>query len=257
MTPGRGLIKSRGMESTRPGAFLPKTWELGPAIRRRLGDEAGRQRLMDEEGELLLILHEVPRPEDDELRRAFVLWGQADGTWKSYPAGGGLAALDAHLESYRKAIHELDADVEAAKSPRDYFEVMKRAHPLLRSTRHQLAVMEGARKARPNERRLIVARDRAIELERAIDLATGDAKAGMEFSMAVNAEDQARSAHEAGMEARRLNRLAAFFFPLATLVAIFGVNPPTEVLEMPGFPWVVIIGVMAGLLVLLSLSRRK
>lgn len=203
---------------------------------------------MDEEGHLLIILHEVPKPEDDELRRAFVLWGNPEGEWKSSPASGGLSGLDDHLEFYQKAIHTLDDDVEAATSPRDYFEVMRRAHPLLRATRNQLAVLEALRKARNDDQRLIVTRDRAIDLERAIDMATGDAKVGMEFSMAMNAEAQAEAAHKSSNEARRLNRLAAFFFPLATLVSIFGINSPSEVLQMPGFWLVLIGGVTAGLL---------
>lgn len=246
------------METRRPTQFLPKNWNLPPAILNRLGDEAGRQRLMDEEGHLLLILHEVPTPEDDEIRRPFLLWGLPDGTWKNHPGPGGFGALEAHLDAYAKAIHELDREVEAAKSPRDYFELMKRAHPLLRATRNMLAVMESARKARSGERRLIVARDRAIDLERAVDLATGDAKAGMDFSLAMVGADQAKAAHEAGMEARRLNRLAAFFFPLVTLVGIFGMNPPREVLAMPGFREVVIVGAISGVVVFaLSLVRKK
>ncbi|GAA5484361.1 hypothetical protein [Haloferula sargassicola] len=246
------------METRRPQHFLPKTWDLPEAIRRRLGDEAGRQRLMDEEGHLLFILHEVPRPEDDEIRRPFLLWGKPDGTWKNHPGSGGFAALDGHLDSYGRAIHELDRDAESAQTPKEYFEVMKRAHPLLRATRNLLTVMECARKARPADRRLIVARDRAIDLERAADLATGDAKAGMDFSLAVSGADQARAAHEAGMEARRLNRLAAFFFPLVTMVGVFGMNPPQEVMAMPGFREVLAVGVIAGAVVFfLSLSKKK
>ena len=243
------MAKQSGhVERRKQADFLPKTWDLPEAIRRRLGTKAGRQRLMDEEGHLLIILHAPPKPEDDELRRAFVLWSNPGGDWKSYPESGGLAGLNAHLESYQKVIHELDDNVETANSPRDYFEVMKRGHPLLRATRNMLTVLEAVRKARDDDQRLIVARDHAIDLERAIDMATGDAKVGMEFSMAMNAESQADAAHKAGNEARRLNRLAAFFFPLVTLVSIFGINAPREVLGMPGFWPVLAAGVMAGLL---------
>lgn len=245
------------MENRIKATFLPKTWDLPEAIRRRLGTNAGRQRLMDEEGHLLIILHEVPQPEDDEVRRAFVLWGNPEGEWKSYPESGGLEGLNRHLESYQNAIHALDEDVEAAVSPRDYFEVMKRAHPLLRATRNQLVALEALRKARSDERRLIVVRDRAIDLERAIDMATGDAKVGMEFSMAMNAESQANAAFQASTEARRLNRLAAFFFPLATLLSIFGINAPKEVLQMPGFWAVLAAGISAGLITGILILGKK
>jgi hypothetical protein len=238
-------------------SFLPKTWDLPQSILLRLGNEAGRQRMMDEDGHLLLILHEVPTSADDERRRAFILWGTPEGTWKSHPASGGLAGLDSHLASYGEAIQRLDENVESAQTPKDYFEVMKDAQPLLRATRNMLAVLSDSRKARPGERRLILARDVAIGLERGIDLAAGDAKAGMDFSLAVNAESQAGAAHEASQEARRLNRLVAFFFPLATLVAIFGINPPSEVMLMPGL-WVVLaLGVAAGIAVTLLIGRRN
>jgi hypothetical protein len=245
------------MERKANSPFLPKSWDLPQAIRRRLGDDAGRQRLMDEEGHLLLILHEVPKPEDEELRKPVLVWVQPDGTAKSNLPASGWAALDEHLDHYRKAIHELDDAVDVAVTPKAAFEVVKRCQPLQRSTRNLLAVLEEARRARPDERRLLVARDEAVDLERAIDLATGDAKASMDFAMAVNAEAQAQAAHAAGMEARRLNRLAAFFFPLATLVAVFGMNPPAEVMEMPWVGSVVGAGIGVGFLVWLSVLSRK
>ena len=241
----------------RKASFLPKSWDLPKSIRRRLGDDAGRQRLMDEEGHLLLILHEAPKPEDEEVRRPVLVWVLPDGTAKSNLSAGGWIALEEHLAAYRKAIHELDDAVDVATTPREAFEVVKRCQPLLRSTRSMLAVLEDARKARPDERRLLLARDQAIDLERAIDLASGDAKATMDFAMAVNAEAQARAAHEAGVEAKRLNRLAAFFFPLATLVAVFGMNPPDDILAEPGVGTVVAVGIGIGFLVWLSVLRRK
>lgn len=236
------------METKRP-SFIPKAWDLPESILKRLGDAAGRQRLMDEDGHLLLILHQAPEPEDAEVRKPALFWCSPAGEWKSSPDGGGLAALDAHLETYRKNILAQDAEVEAATTPRQYFDVMKHVNPLHRSTRNLMAVMQEAREARPDERRLINFRDRAAELERAIDLVAADAKSGMDFALAENTEEQSRFAHEANVEARRLNRIVSFFFPLATLVAVFGMSPPVEVLKMPGFWLVIIAGILAGLFI--------
>ena len=244
------------MENKRPN-FLPKSWELPESIRKRLGDDAGRQRVMDEDGHLLLILHQAPEPEDNEIRKPALFWNQPTGEWKSTPEGGGLAALEAHLQHYGKNIHVLDEQVEAAKTPSQYFEIMKHMTPLLRATRNMLAVMQEAREARPEDRRLINFRDRAIELERAIDLVAEDTKAGLEFSMAENTEEQSRFAHEAAVEARKLNRLVATFFPLATLVAVFGMSPPADVIKAPGFWLVLAAGITAGLLVRALTSTRK
>lgn len=236
------------METKRP-SFIPKSWDLPESILKRLGDSAGRQRAMNEDGHLLLILHQAPEPEDAEVRKPVLFWCPPSGEWKSSPDGGGLAALDAHLELYRKNILAQDAAVEAATTPRQYFEVMKHVNPLLRSTRNLMGVMQEARELRPDERRLINLRDRAVELERAIELVANDAKSGMDFALAENTEEQSRFAHEANVEARRLNRLVSFFFPLATLVAVFGMNPPPEVLTMPGFWLVILAGILAGLFI--------
>lgn len=237
--------------------YLPKNWELPAAILNRLGPEAGRQRLMDEEGHLLLILHQVPQASDDEVRTAALFWRQPDGTWKSTPQPGGLSALEEHLKAYREKIHRLDTAVEKAADPSDYFAVMQEVQPVLRAARHQLEVLQAARQARKDEVALIGFRDTAAVLERAIDLAAGDAKAGMDFSLAKSAQEQSLAAHRGNLEARRLNRLVAFFFPLATLVSFFSMSNTSEVLTSPLSWLVVAAGVIFGSIVLVAVTSDK
>lgn len=234
--------------------YIPKTWDLPAAIRKRLGSTVGRQRLMNEDGHLLLLLHQVPRAEDDEVRTAAVFWRNPEGEWKSSPVGGGLTGLDAHLATYHDAIHQLDEEVETANSPRDYFGIMRRIHPLQRATRHMSETLQETRQALPDDTRIISKRDQAADLARGIDLIAEDAKAGMDFTMAESANQQAQAAHTANHEARRLNRLAAFFFPLATLVAVFGMNPPEEIYDKPAFWAVLAAGVLLGLFVYVGVS---
>lgn len=230
-------------------AYIPKTWELPEAIRKRLGASVGKQRLMNEDGHLLLLLHQVPRAEDDEKREAMVVWRNPAGEWKSSPAGGGLAGLEAHIASYRTAIHQLDEEVEAARSARQYFDVMRRMHPLQRATRSMLEAVQATRQALPEDTRIINMRDQAADLERGIELVAADAKAGMEFTVAESATQQAHAAEVANEEARRLNRLAAFFLPLATLVAVFGMNPPETMYNQTGFWMVLAAGILLGFIV--------
>ncbi len=238
-------------------SYIPKTWDLPVAIRKRLGDSVGRQRLMDEDGHMLLLLHQAPKAEDDEVRTAVVFWRNPAGEWKSAPVAGGLGGLEAHLESYRTAIHALDEGVETAKSPRQFFEIMRRMHPLQRSARNLLEVMQATRQALPDDGRIITLRDRAVDLERGIELVAADAKAGMDFTLAESANQQALSAEVANQEARRLNRLAAFFFPLATLVAVFGMNPPEQVYGKSSFWAVLGAGILLGLIVYTVVSVRN
>jgi Mg2+ and Co2+ transporter CorA len=254
-----GCWKNALIRFMEKAVYIPKTWELPEAIRKRLGASVGKQRLMDEDGHLLLLLHRVPRAEDDEIREAMVVWRNPAGEWKSAPAAGGLTGLEAHIASYRTAIHQLDEDVEAAKSARQYFEIMRRTHPLQRATRSLLEVVQATRQALPDESRIINLRDQAADLERGIELVAADAKAGMEFTVAESATQQAHAAELANREARRLNRLAAFFLPLATLVAVFGMNPPETMYTQKGF-WVVLgAGILLGFMVraVVALGERK
>ena len=239
--------------------YIPSSWELPDAIRVRLGEMVGKQRLIREDGHLLLLLHQVPRAEDDEVRSAVVVWRNPAGEWESFPVEGGLGGLEAHLTSYRTAIHQLDDEVETAKSARHYFEVMRHMHPLQRATRSMLEVIQDTRQALPGDTRIITLRDLASDLERAIELVAADAKAGMDFTLAESASQQAISAAAANHEARRLNRLAAFFFPLATLVAVFGMNPPEQIYQHPGFWIVLTAGIVLGFIVhsVVALASRK
>ena len=239
--------------------YIPSSWNLPDAIRLRLGKTVGKQRLIGEDDHHLLLLHAPPRAEDDEVRSAVVVWRDPAGEWKSFPVDGGLAGLEKHLTLYRTAIHQLDDEVESAKTARQYFEVMRHMHPLQRATRSMLEVIQATRQALPDDTRIITLRDQASDLERAIELVAADAKAGMDFTLAESANQQAISSEAANQEARRLNRLAAFFFPLATLVTVFGMNPPEQIYQNQGF-WVVLAaGLVLGFIVhgVVALRNRK
>lgn len=244
------------MHGSRLPVFIPKTWQLPEAILARLGDQPGRQRLMDAENHLLLILHSPPRAEDNERRNAVVFWCSPVGEWKSAPASGGLMALDAHITAYRSRVRELDDQVDHSADLRVHFEVTREINPLRRAARHLLEVMESARTARPQERRLIVLRDLAVETDRAAELAASEVKSALDFALAESNQQQAVEAAIGNREARRLNQLVAFFFPLATLVAIFSMENPARTLQQPGFGAVLVIGSMLGFLVRGMVSRR-
>ncbi|MEE8452843.1 MAG: hypothetical protein V3R99_13040, partial [Thermoguttaceae bacterium] len=91
------------------------------------------------------------------------------------------------------------------------------------------------------------ARDRAYDIARTAELLYSEAKNSLEFEIARRTEQQAASARQMSVSAHRLNLLAAFFFPIATITAIFGVNLQHgfETQSAP-LPFVVVLG--AGLL---------
>jgi Mg2+ and Co2+ transporter CorA len=111
----------------------------------------------------------------------------------------------------------------------------------------------------PQDRELIQFRDQAGEIERTIELLHADIENGLSFRVAHQAEEQAKRANEMAISAHRLNVLAAIFFPVGTLAAIFGMNL-SHGLEQWNSPWVfwaVLAGAFISGLLLASIIVRR
>jgi hypothetical protein len=210
------------MAST-PHPLLPAGWSVPERFKERLGSIAGKQRAMEADGHLLLILHELPDPESHE-RVARLFWRAADGSWKSTNGGTGSRALAEHLRLFAERIDRLEDQEEEARRAADYFELLQQIVPLQRTTRNLHATLQQAREAVPKDRELLQFRDQAGELERALELLHADVENGLSYTVAHQAEEQARRANEMATAAHRLNVLAAIFFPVGTVAAIFGMN---------------------------------
>ena len=204
-------------------SILPAAWDVPDQFRKRLGEKAGRQRAMFADEHLLLILHQPPKPDETE-RVGRYFWRKTDGTWTSSDLGGGPAALKKHLTEYAELVERYDRQEEAAASAEHHFAVLNNLAPLHRAARNLHSVLQEARKLCPDDRDIINLRDQAYEIERTAELLYNDTKNALEYAVAKRAEEQARASHQMAVSAHRLNLPAAFFFPLATLSAIFGVN---------------------------------
>jgi hypothetical protein len=204
-------------------SILPAVWQVPQEFRDRLGDRAGRQRAMAADGHLLLVLHRPPGPEDAERSGRF-FWRKPDGVWSSNDLGSGINALNRHLNEYAEILEKLEAQDDAAANAGDYFQVLYHLSPIHRAARNMHQTLQEARKLFPDDRDLINCRDRAYELERMSELLENDARQALNYLVAKRTEEQAESSHRMATAAHRLNVLAAFFFPLVTLSAIFGVN---------------------------------
>ena len=239
-------------------SVLPQQWNVPEVFRARLGENAGRQRAMAADGQLLIILHEVPRPGEPE-RRGRYFWRDSSGDWKSSSLGAGAQAIKKHLTEYAEAVAELDDHLASAVSADDYFAVLHSAAPLYRAARNMHTALQQAREAASDDRELILLRDQAGEIERGAELLQGDAKNGLDLTIARQAEEQARRGHEMAVSAHRLNLLAALFFPIATLSAIFGMNLDHG-LDIAGNPlafWgVLAVGFVGGLLLAGVIASR-
>lgn len=214
---------------------IPATWEVPASIRDRVGHKGGRQRALVADGHLVLILHAPPDPNEPAKREHRYFWRRPDGVWRASAGGPPTAVpLRHHVEEFGALLDGLDDAVDAAQSATDYFAVLQRITPLVRTTRNMHAALQEARAA-IGDRDLISLRDAANDVERAAELIASEAKAGLDFRMAKSAEEQAeRQAHlaEAG---HRLNLLAALFFPITALGALLGMNLPNglETLSAP------------------------
>ena len=246
-----------------PKSILPPTWDVPAEFRERLGEKVGRQRAMLADGHLLLVLHKPPKGNDPE-RSGRVFWRKPDGAWQSNDLGNGAVVLARHLAEYADLIDRYDRQEDEAQSVSQYFAVLEGMSPLSRTVRNLHAALQDAREKMPDDRDLINARDRAYELERSAELLLADVRNALEFAVAKKAEEQAATSHQMAVSSHRLNMLVAFFFPIATLTAVFGANlsHPLEQLIPPPYAFFTVLA--AGLVLgsglagyLLSLSQPK
>tara|TARA_B100000029_G_scaffold448535_1_gene471101 strand:+ start:1562 stop:2326 length:765 start_codon:yes stop_codon:yes gene_type:complete len=204
-------------------SLLPASWDIPQIFRDRLGVTPGRQRAMVEEDHLLLVLHAPPATDQPEREGRF-FWRQPSGQWECITAGKGLNALDKHLDEFEDLVESLDERTAAASTSQALFDQINTLAPVSRSARNLQDTLQTAREAFRDDRDLIRLRDQAYRISRTAELAYQDARNALDFLIARQAEAQARSSYQMAVSAHRLNTLAAFFFPLATLSAIFGVN---------------------------------
>ena len=202
---------------------LPPDWQVPARFTERLGDFAGRQRAMASDGHLLLVLHEPPTQGAAE-RAARAFWRDPDGNWLSKGLGEGAQSLKRHVAEFAERTEGLEKQWQSASTAADYFSLLRALAPLHRTTRNLHATLQDARALAPDDRDIINMRDQVGEIERTLELLHGDARNGLDFTIAHQAERQAEQSFGMAMAAYRLNVLAAVFFPIVTLGAVFGMH---------------------------------
>jgi len=238
---------------------LPADWDLPAEFTARLGDTAGRQRAMSADGHLLLILHEPPQPGVFQ-RNGRLFWRDPDGTWRSRPLGDGPQALKRHVAEFADQVEELESEWQSAATAADFYALLRVIAPLHRTTRNLYTTLQEARTMVPEDRDLINLRDRVGEIERTLELLHGDVRNGLDFNIAYQAEQQARRTHGMEVAAYRLNLLAATFFPVATIAAVFGMNLAhgLDGWNSPMHFWaILVVALVAGLILARVIARKS
>jgi len=230
---------------------LPGHFRVEEELREQLSGRSGHQRCLEGRGELLLVVHDVPKPRVPE-RKGIYFWKNREGRWHQ-DSGPGLGALSDLLDRYTAAIGEHEELVDEADTAAEIFTILRHSGPLARSTRNLVQAIEQALLMDPDDREIRAFRDRAREIERAADLLNNDARVTLQFWQAERSEQQARSAARLGRIAYRLNLLAGFFLPLVALGGLFGMNIERW---SPLFWLVFFIGMIIGGALLWAVGRR-
>lgn len=208
--------------STNP---IPHNWEVPQIFRDRFGTRAGRQRVMSHEGHLLIVLHDVPDPDEPDVRTAKLFWRKPDGTWRASGSGAtNIAALRGHVEAFDAATDALEVQVDKAVRAKDWFDILHVASPLLRTARNMSKALQEARDLAKDDRDLIAVRDAAQEIERTAELIHGHARDGLDFTVARNAEENAQNTAHVIEAGHRLNLITAMFLPITALGSLLGMN---------------------------------
>lgn len=234
--------------------YLPASFTLPADLLDQLSNRSGCQRcIVGENGQMLLVAHDVPKPGVPERKASFfwydnARWHSADGT--------GLQGLYHLLDEYAKAIDQLEAIVDDADTAKEIFDLIRQAGPLARSSRNLYHALLDAAEKFSKDRDLRSARDRAHENERAADLLYADARVTLEFIRAERAEEQAKSSDRLARLGFRLNLLAGFFLPLVALGGLMGMNIALPKFVENGFWMIFCGGLLFGILILFVVGYK-
>ncbi len=231
--------------------ITPPNWKLPESISQRLGQSTyGRQRIIAEEGHLLIVLHRPPNA-DQSNREGVLYWRSPSGEWQTSVGGPGLGTLKTHVQLYADLEAKLAREYDLAMSAGELFDLVETLTPLSRAARNMHQALQNARDAVKTDKALIDIRDLAYEADRNLELLLQDVRNAIDYKTARESEEQARLSKEALHASHRLNILAALFLPLTAITSLFGMNFHTGFESRgPVMFWVTLgIGVVLGMII--------
>ena len=222
--------------------IIPPNWTLPEAIKNRLGQNTyGRQRVIAEDGHVLLVLHQPPGA-DDSKREGVLFWRNPAGEWQASRGGSGPGALKRHIQSFAELETKLAAEFENAGDIKVIFDLVEALTPLARSARNMQIAVQDAREVIKGDPFIIEMRDLAYDAERNIDLLLEDVRLGIQYRTAREEEKQAKAGQDALRASHRLNVLAALFLPVTAMASIFGMNFIHPLDEKNSLHWWMVLG---------------
>ena len=249
---------------------IPSGWDLPAALRAQIGQGAGRQRALVDDDNLLIVLHRVPKA-NENTREGVLFWREPpvavsddalqnspQAQWRSTAAKDGLPSMRLHLDEYERAINELEKRYETANNARDLFEVLEAVAPIMRAAKNGGNALQSALDQMPQAVELLPLREQSADFERAAELLQTDAKNALDYQIARGNEESARLASQAALSGQRLNIIAAITLPITALSGVFGMNLPSGLENAPPLLFWAVFGVGAtfGVTLSLVLARR-
>ena len=224
------------------------SWDLPVRIEKRIGPNTyGRQRIIQEGDDLLIILHRLPAA-DQILREHKVFWRKSNADLECNGQPNGVFQFRTLIDTYEKKLEELDRRYAQADTSDELFGLIEELVPINRASTNIATTLQAAREAVPDDTFLLELRDVTSELQRNFEIMLSDAQIALEYRLAKNSEIQSVQAREAVEAQHRLNVLAAIFFPLTAVATIFGMNLSHGFEQRPMvFFWLVVVaGISLG-----------
>lgn len=239
--------------------LVPANWQLPEVLRRRLGKSVGMQRVMLEEGHLIIVAHDVPSPTESS-RKGILFWRDPQGEWRCSNGDPGVVGIENLLQRYDQRVDAFDVAEARAKTADEYLRLIEGLTPVSRAALHLHVVLQDARKLVPDATELIDLRNRAYEISRTAELQYQYTRDEMDVAVIRRSEEHVRASDRMAKSAHRLNLMAAFFLPLATISGVFGTS------LTDGWSWsqtalpfalMLLIGLSAGGILTLLLTNSK
>jgi hypothetical protein len=232
---------------------VPPGWDMPREIRARLGDRFGRQREIEADGHLFLVLHKVPAPGISQREGVF-FWRNPAGDWRSTDRGQPRLALQQVVDAYESAVNQLGEKHESSNTAAERFAVLEQIGPLHRALRNLANTLQRARDAVADvdaKRDIQLFADHAGDVARTCELLQADARNSLDFHIARQGEIQATHSRETERAGHRLNVMAAIFLPLTAVSSVFGMNLQSGLENSPPWMfWLILAGSFSvGLLV--------
>ncbi len=243
---------------------VPPGWDIPASIRAQLGDQSGRQRALEADGHVVIVVHKVPRARSHQ-REGIAFWRNPEGQWSFNGRGNALNVLKQLIEAYQKTVERLGEEHESADSASEKFCILESIGPLNRAARNLFDTLAHARdsvESHDGRRELQKLCDQASDISRACELLQLDARHALEFYIAKQGEIQAANSRELQRASHKLNTLAGIFLPLTAVASVFGMNLRNGFENAPPWMfWLVLLGsVSAGFVaseIMLGVKTRR